>query len=170
VGVASVVKKDAKVGPAVLTGAELEAARGAVSALGRREFMEEYTKLARGFADDPGNPGSYGCTDCERCNNCMFCTGCDSCYQCTHCKGCELCTNCSHCVQCKSCSNCAYCVQSENCTQSAYLTLCKSLSDCNYCFGCVGLAKKDFHVLNVPFSRTEFFKVVARLKKELGIP
>jgi hypothetical protein len=33
----------------------------------------------------------------------------------------------------------------------------------------VGLSKKDFHILNVPFSRTEYFKVVNRLRKELGI-
>jgi hypothetical protein len=61
-------------------------------------------------------------------------------------------------------------VQSENCTSSAYVVLSRNLQDCNYCFGCVGLAKKDFHILNVPFPRTEYFKVVGRLKKELGLP
>jgi hypothetical protein len=60
-------------------------------------------------------------------------------------------------------------VQSENCTQSAYLVLCRNLSDCTYCFGCVGLQRKDFHILNVPFDRKEYFKIVGRLKKELGL-
>jgi hypothetical protein len=32
----------------------------------------------------------------------------------------------------------------------------------------VGISKKDFYILNVPFSRTEYFEVVARLRKELG--
>jgi hypothetical protein len=82
---------------------------------------------------------------------------------------CELCNNCSHCVDSKSCHACAYCNQCENCTGSAYLILCRSLQDCNYCFGCVGLSKKDFHILNVPFSRTEYFKITNRLRKELGI-
>ena len=72
-------------------------------------------------------------------------------------------------MESKSCHACAYCVQCENCTGSAYLILCRSLQDCNYCFGCVGLSKKDFHILNVPFSRTEYFKVTNRLRKELGI-
>ena len=64
----------------------------------------------------------------------------------------------------------AYCVQSENCTHRAYLVLCRNLSDCNYCFGCVGLSKKDFHILNVAFPRKEYFEITARLRKELGLP
>jgi hypothetical protein len=60
-------------------------------------------------------------------------------------------------------------VQSENCSNSAYLVLSKNLSDCTYCFGCVGLSRKDFHILNVGFSRQEYFEIVKKLKKELGI-
>ncbi len=149
--------------------AEEAAARQAVSALGKREFLEQFGKLTKSFSTDPGNPGSYACEGCQRCANCMFCKDCDSCYQCTHCTRCELCNNCSHCVDSKSCHACAYCVQCENCTNSAYLVLCRNLSDCNYCFGSVGLSKKDFHILNVPFPRTEYFRVVGKLRKELGI-
>jgi hypothetical protein len=47
--------------------------------------------------------------------------------------------------------------------------LCRNLSDCNYCFGCIGLSRKDFHVLNRPLSRTEYFQVVEKLRRELGI-
>lgn len=144
-------------------------AKAKIQQLSKREFSELYDKLGREFSSDAGNPGSYACTGCERCANCMFCKDCDSCFQCTHCVSCNLCNNCSHCVACRNCHQCAYCVQSENCTGSAYLTLCRNLSDCTYCFGCVGLAKKDFHILNVGFSRTEYFQIVARLKKELGI-
>ena len=64
------------------------------------------------------------------------------------CVGCQLCNNSSHCVDSKSLHACAYCVQSENCTNSAYVTLSRNLSDCTYCFGCVGLTKKDFYILN----------------------
>ena len=42
---------------------------------------------------------------------------------------------------------------------SAYLVLSRNLSDCNYCFGCVGLSKKDFHILNVAFPRKEYFEI-----------
>jgi hypothetical protein len=33
----------------------------------------------------------------------------------------------------------------------------------------VGLVGKEFHILNEPYSRKEYFDGVAKLKKELGI-
>lgn len=144
--------------------------RGQIAALSQREFLDVFGRLTKSFATDPGNPGSYACEGCERCANCMFCRDCDSCYQCTHCVRCELCNNCTHCVECKSCHASAYCLQSESCTGSAYLVLCRNLSDCNYCFGCVGLSKKDFHILNEPFSRKEYFEVTGKLRQALGLP
>lgn len=161
--------KDSRSSARALATAEQTEERQAISQMGRRQFEERFTELARGFSTDQGNPGSYGCTGCQRCTNCMFCKDCDTCYQCTHCTRCKHCSNCSHCVDSNSLTGCAYCVESEACTNSAYLVRCRKLSDCTYCFGCVGLSKKDFHILNVPFSRTEYFKAVARLKKELGI-
>ena len=149
--------------------AEIDEARAAIAKLGKREFMEELARLTKGFSTEPGNPGSYACTGCTRCSACMFCKDCDSCYACNYCVRCELCTNCSHCVDSKNCQGSAYCVQSEHCTNSAYLYLCRNLSDCTYCFGCVGLNRKDFHILNEPFDRKTYFQIVARLKKELGI-
>ena len=32
-----------------------------------------------------------------------------------------------------------------------------------------GLSKKDFYILNVGFTRTEYFAITARLRKELGL-
>jgi len=40
---------------------------------------------------------------------------------------------------------------------------------CTYCFGCVGLVRKDFHILNVGFNRQEYFQITQRLRKELGL-
>ena len=60
-------------------------------------------------------------------------------------------------------------MNSENCANSAYVYFSRNLSDCTYCFGCVGLAKKDFHILNVAFNRTEYFELVHKLKRELGV-
>lgn len=144
-------------------------ARELVAALDKRRFLEELGRLTSSFAADPGNPGSYACKSCVRCANCMFCEGCVGCYGCTHCFNCEQCNNCSHCVDSKSLNACAYCVQSENCANSAYVYFSKSLADCTYCFGCVGLSKKDFHILNVPFSRNEYFELTKKLKRELGL-
>jgi hypothetical protein len=60
-------------------------------------------------------------------------------------------------------------VQSENCANSAYVYLSRNLADCTYCFGCVGLSKRDFYILNRPFSRTEYFELTRRLKRELNL-
>ena len=135
----------------------------------RRTFIEEYNRLVKEFSTDPGNPGSVSCTNCTRCNMCMFCNGCRSCYRCTHCKDCEECNNCTHSARCKGCNACTHCDQSEFCSGSAYLILCQNLADCTYCLGCVGLSKKDFHILNKPYSRTQYFQLVKQLARELGL-
>jgi hypothetical protein len=148
---------------------EAAEARAAITELGRREFLERLAVLVRAAGSDAANPGSYGCTGCERCADCMFCKDCDGCHQCTHCTRCQLCNNCSHCVDCKNCHASAYCLRSESCSASAYLVMSRNLADCTYCFGCVGLSRKDFHILNVPFGRTEYFAVTKRLRAELDL-
>lgn len=164
------VRTDPRAAKSPLVKDEAVEARAAVQALGRREFLERLAGLVRAAGSDAANPGSYGCTDCERCADCMFCKGCDGCHQCTHCTRCELCNNCSHCVDSKNCHACAYCLKSENCSASAYLVMSQNLADCTYCFGCVGLSRKDFHILNVPFGRTEYFAITKRLRSELDLP
>ena len=39
-------------------------------------------------------------------------------------------------------------------------------TDCNYCYGCVGLDRKEFHILNQPYSRREYFEIVKHLKEQ----
>jgi len=141
----------------------------AVPALSRRAFEQEYQRLLRAFAQEEENPGSISCTGCRQCVSCMFCKDCEECYRCTHCHGCQASSSLTHCVDCAGCHDCAYCVRSENCTRSSYLVLCRSCSECTYCFGCVGLAKKDFHILNVKYTKTEYFRIVKALEKELGL-
>lgn len=138
--------------------------------MGRRDFEAELQRLVRAFAADEENPGSMRCEGCRRCVSCMFCNGCEECYRCTHSTGCRESTHLTHCVECAGCHDCAYCVRSENCTRSNYLVLCRSCSECSYCFGCVGIAKADFHVLNVKYTRSEYFRIVKSLQAELGLP
>ena len=140
------------------------------SQLSKRSFLEEYQRLAQAFTTDASNPSSYACTNCERCTSCMFCSGCQNCYRCTHCVDCRDCNQCTHTEQSISCHGCAYCYQSELCTGSQYLFYSRNCSDCTYCFGCVGLSKKDFYILNVPYPRREYFELVKKLKLELGLP
>jgi hypothetical protein len=53
--------------------------------------------------------------------------------------------------------------------QSSYLVKCFDCTSCTYLFGCVGLVGKDFHVLNRPYPRGEYFALTNRLKKALGV-
>jgi hypothetical protein len=138
--------------------------------LSRREFEAELQRLLRAYASEQDNPGSIKCEGCRRCVSCMFCKDCEECYRCTHSSGCKGSTHLTHCVDCTGCHDCAYCVSSESCTRSNYLVLCRSCSECSYCFGCVGLAKQDFHILNVKYTRSEYFRIVKSLRAELGIP
>jgi hypothetical protein len=60
-------------------------------------------------------------------------------------------------------------VECERCIGSAYLVRCVGVSGCTYCFGCVGIAKRDFHILNEPYERQEYFALVAKLSRELRL-
>ena len=46
---------------------------------------------------------------------------------------------------------------------------CIDCNGCTYCFGCVGLSKKDFHILNEPYERQEYFAKVSELRRALRI-
>ena len=76
---------------------------------------------------------------------------------------CEATTGSSHCLRCTGCHDCSHCQDSRGCTGSAYLVQCASCSDCTYCTGCVGLNRKEFHILNQPYSRTEYFALIKTL-------
>jgi hypothetical protein len=47
--------------------------------------------------------------------------------------------------------------------------LSSALSECTYCFGCVGLRQKEFHILNEPYSQQDYFRITARLSRELDL-
>lgn len=137
--------------------------------LSRRAFEQELSRLTRAFGENEENPASVSCTGCRRCVSCMFCEGCEECYRCTHSRNCRTSSHLTQCADCDGCHDCAYCVRSENCTRSNYVVLCRSCSECTYCFGCVGLAKADFHILNVKYTRSEYFRIVKSLSAELGL-
>jgi hypothetical protein len=44
-----------------------------------------------------------------------------------------------------------------------------ALANCNYCFGCVGFSDKDFHILNQPYSRKDYFEITAELSRSLRL-
>lgn len=121
-------------------------------------------------AEHEASEANVGCLACERSARCrdstflrdcrnvarsQYCTGCVDCTDCSHCERCAGCTSCSHCEACEACVGCAYLVRSTACRQ------------CTYCFGCVGLANKDFYILNEPYERQAYFARVAELRRAL---
>ena len=52
---------------------------------------------------------------------------------------------------------------------SAYLVRSVDCTGCTYGFGCVGLSRKDFCILNVQCDRATYFEVASRLARELGL-
>ncbi len=75
----------------------------------------------------------------------------------------------AHSAGCHACHASAYLRECTHCFQCNYLVNSHYCTGCNYCFGCFGLAKKDFHILNVRYGRDEYFKITDRLRRELGL-
>ncbi|AWV91101.1 caib/baif family protein [Bradymonas sediminis] len=115
------------------------------------------------------NPDSYKCEGSQRCYGCTFTTDSVDCFSCTYCVECKECSECTHCVRCENLHASSYCVDSRNCSNSSYLVMSEDCSDCVFCFGCVGLVKKEFHILNQKFRRDEYFKKIKELEAEFGL-
>jgi hypothetical protein len=137
-----------------MTGAEFEAALR--------------TLLARtGGTGD--NVSCLHCDGCERCTESTFCALSKGLTRCHYCAACVDCTDCAHCTRSTSCLACQHCVETERSIGSAYLVRSVGCNGCTYCFGCVGLSRRDFHVLNEPCDRATYFELTARLARELRI-
>jgi hypothetical protein len=40
---------------------------------------------------------------------------------------------------------------------------------CTYCFGCVGLIRREFCILNVQYSRQDYFEITRELAAKLRL-
>jgi hypothetical protein len=86
----------------------------------------------------------------------------------SYCVDCHGCTESSHCARSRDLHGCMHCSDSERCRSSAYLVRSVDCSGCTYCYGCVGLTRKDFHILNEPYDRSTYFDMVKKLDRALG--
>lgn len=137
--------------------------------LTKREFERALAELTRAHGASSENPGSYRSEECVRCYGCMFTTGSVECFKCTYCSDCTRCSDCTHCARCDGCHNSSYLRDSTNCLKSSYLTMSRDCYECVFCFGCAGLVGKEFHILNRPFPRKTYFKMVAELEVAFGL-
>lgn len=135
----------------------------------KMEFTAGLRQLMMGHDSVGGNYMCTGSKDLISCTSVLFSQDMTGCFRCTHCGGCRDSYDLAHCFDCSICHHCSYCVATDHCTNSAYLVQSSWCSECTYCFGCVGLHKKDFHILNQKYPRDEYFKTTKRLARELGI-
>ncbi len=138
--------------------------------LTKREFESALAALRKQAKTSKDNRGSYKSDDSVRCVDCMFTTASTDCFKCTYCAECEACSDCTHCTACVDCHDSSYCRDANNCYKSSYVIKSSHCYECVFCFGCVGLSKKEFHILNQPFPRKTYFKLVAELKQAFGLP
>jgi hypothetical protein len=134
-----------------------------------KSFEARLRELVTGLGRERGNES---CVECERCtasSHSTFCRDSERLVRCHYCVRCSLCTDCSHCRGSRGLIGCQHCVDCEGCSASSYLVRSTALTGCTYCFGCVGLSQRDFHILNEPYGRKEYFAVTKRLMEELRL-
>lgn len=104
----------------------------------------------------------YLCFWSSNLENCFYCHESRKdrfCGDCTFCEDCELCYECIDCVRCY---NSNFMQDSKQCTDCSYCYYCIG---CNDCFGCAGLTRKQFHIWNEPYSKTDYAKKIEQIKK-----
>lgn len=131
-----------------------------------KSFHKELEALARENADR-GNPGSYRTENSVNCTACTFSDGCRDCHACNYAVDSEGCSHCTKITRCTACHASSQLVDCVRCVDSHFLEHCRDCAECTYCFGCVGLVRKEFHILNQPYDRKTWFKVVKALRASL---
>lgn len=137
--------------------------------LQKREFERALQTLLQTYGRDNDNPTSYQSDSSQRCHACMFTTQSQDCFHCTYCHQCKECSDCTHCTRSTNCTQSSYCTDAHHCIKSSYMLMSQHCYECVFCFGCVGLVKKEFHILNQPFPRKVYFELVAQLKEAFGL-
>jgi hypothetical protein len=61
-------------------------------------------------------------------------------------------------------NNCIFCT---GCWYSNNLSYCELVYNSHDCFGCVSLNHKEFHILNRPYNKEEYFKETARIIEQM---
>lgn len=127
------------------------------------EFEAELARLLSGAAEARDNAGCVACVSCEGCVDCTFCTRSRGLMRSHYCTDSERCVGCTHVRASNDLFSCNHCESCERCAHSSYLVRCYDCTQSSYCFGCVGLVGRDFHILNQPYGRSDYFALTAQL-------
>jgi hypothetical protein len=131
----------------------------------REEFEAALRALEREHAARGDDGGAYESVRCVRSPGTMFSEDCRDCWRCLHCRRLTGCVDCTHCADGERLARCTHCEHSRDCSDCAYVHRSVACHECTYCYGCVGLVRKDFHILNVKYDRQEYFDRVAALER-----
>lgn len=71
------------------------------------------------------------------------------------------------CYEIMSGGNLNNCMFAAGCWFGSDLAYCELVYNSHDCFGCVSLNHKEYHILNQPYSKEEYFKEVARIKEQM---
>lgn len=102
---------------------------------------------------------------------CFWSSNLEGCFYCYESRKNRFCTDCTFCEDCELCYECIDCVR---CYNSNFLQDCKQCTDCWFCyhcigssdcFGCAGLQRKQYYIFNKQYSKEDYFKKIAELKK-----
>jgi hypothetical protein len=138
-----------------------------LAALTAREFDARYRELLAQFESGSENDRCVMCEACRGCTQCTFCRHSEHLIRCNYCVECVQCTDSSHCQASQGLLSCQHCSGSRNLIRCSYVVRCANMTECTYCLGCVGLSRKDFHILNQPYDRSTYFALSRALLREL---
>ncbi|GAB4559479.1 MAG: hypothetical protein Tsb0020_05340 [Haliangiales bacterium] len=130
-------------------------------------FLAALGELIAGYQRDQPEIGCIQTTGSIACADCVFCSDCERCFAAQYSIRCRDSFDITHCKDCSNCYACTFSQHSRHCAYSNYVIHSVGCIHCDYCFGCVGLEKKAFHILNRKYSRKEYFKLVKQLERDL---
>ena len=109
---------------------------------------------------------SKNCRHCFVCvflENSIYCTAGGKSRDLIDCEYCGWCELCYHCVECIKCYQSTYLQDCTNCRNCHFCSMC---INCTNCFGCVALTHKQYCIFNKQYTKEEYEKRVAELRKE----
>jgi hypothetical protein len=106
----------------------------------------------------------YQCYDVFSSEDCLYNIECNGNTDCVDMGVCFESEFSYQCIQSPFNYNCNFLLHSDMCTDSEFCAYSKDLKNC---FGCVYLRHKEYCILNEQYSKEEYFKKIAEIKKNL---
>jgi hypothetical protein len=111
--------------------------------------------------------------DCKNCNNCNTISTSEDCFNCIRNQGLKSNIDVNGCQflelsgNCSSCQPSGYSLKYSSWSSSHYSEYLDFCLECEYCFGCVGLKKKKYCILNKQYTKEEYEKLKNRIIEDM---